>query len=228
MMSRSLFDQELASLKSDLEAIGNRVALTLEDTIAALSRTDLTLARRIADSDLDINQLALQLEQDCIDLIVRQQPLAQDLRLIIATSKITTDLERIADQCVDVCGILLRPQGLQESKALPEITQMFSAAANMLRQAIVAYRKQDAALAKEICRQDDAIDADFARLMLELSGSLSKRELAADQVINYILVVKYIERIADHVTNFAEWTIFIVTGMYADLNFHDPSIDKYN
>ena len=228
MRTRSLYDQALANLQSDLENMGNKVALIIEDTITALRKNDLVLARRIADSDVVINRLALQLEQACIDLIVRQQPLAQDLRLIIATSKIATDLERIADQCADICGIMLRPGGLAQDDALTPITQMFTAALNMLRQAIIAYAGKDVALAKEICKQDDEIDDAFAQLLLEFSQSFYRGEIVADQVISYIFVVKYIERIADHVTNFAEWTIFIVSGIYADLNFHDPHKNKYN
>ncbi len=224
----SLFDQQLARLQSELSAMGDSITGIIENTIAALRHNDLNSARRIVASDREINSMALHIEQTCINLIARQQPLAQDLRTIVATSKIATDLERIADQCADICGIMLRTVGLPQTDSLLHILQMFTEAYSMFRQALVAHTNQDAILARQVCQNDDAIDNAFARIMLELSETLASGELQASQAVDLILVAKYVERIADHVTNVAEWSIFIASGVYADLNFHDPLKSKYN
>lgn len=227
-MPRSLFDQELARLQSQLVAMGDSIIGIMKNTIATLRHNDLNAARHIVASDTDINSMALNIEQTCINLIARQQPLAQDLRTIVATSKIATDLERIADQCADICGIMLRPGGLPQTESLLHIIQMFSEAYSMFRQALVAYANQDVILARQVCQNDDVIDNAFAGIMLELSATLASGELQASQAVDLILVAKYVERIGDHVTNVTEWSIFIASGVYADLNFHDPLKSKYN
>lgn len=227
-MPRSLFDQELNRLQSKLVAMGDSIAGIIEDTTVALRYKDLNLARRIVASDIKVNSMAMHIEQTCINLIARQQPLAQDLRIIVASSKIATDLERIADQCADICGIILRQTGLPQTESLLHILQMFTEAYSMFRQALIAYANQDAVLARQVCQSDDAIDNAFARLMLELSESLASGELQGSLAVDLILVAKYVERVADHVTNIGEWSIFIVSGVYIDLNFHNPLLSKYN
>lgn len=217
-MPRNNFDQELARLNTDLAEMGRRVDNLMQGTIRCLKSMDIDLAKTIFPSDSDINTMEKNIEQNCIYLLALQQPLAHDLRTITSTLKIITDMERIADQCADICEILATVAGMASLKASPRLLQMFEKARTMFVGSLDAYLRQDIDLAKSICLSDDEVDALFSSIVLEQCTKISSNQTAVPENVDFMFIAKYIERIADHATNIAEWAIFVKTGSHPNLN----------
>lgn len=217
-MPRTQFEQELERLGIDLAEMGRLVDSLMEGTIRCLKKTDAALARTIFPHDLEINAMEKGIEQGCMNLIALQQPLARDLRTITATLKIITDMERVADQCADICEILATVSDLKQVELPPQMLHMFETARKMFTGALDAFIRRDADTAEEICRQDDEVDAMFSAAILELCGQLSRCASAVPVNVDFLFIAKYIERMADHATNIAEWAIFVETGVHPNLN----------
>ena len=209
-MPRNHFSHELDRLNGDLAEMGRRVDDILLGTIRSLKTMNIPLAGSIVPSDAEINTMEKAIEQTCIQLIALQQPLAHDLRAITAALKIITDLERIADQCADIC----------------EMLTMFEKARHMVSGALDAYIRQDTAAAEAVCREDDEVDALFSASVLELCAQIGERPGAIPENVDFMFIAKYIERMADHATNIAEWTIFVNTGVHPDLNSLHPAAES--
>lgn len=217
-MPRKNFDQELARLNTDLAEMGRRVDNLMQGTIRCLKSMDIDLAKTIFPSDSDINSMEKNIEQSCIYLLALQQPLAHDLRTITSTLKIITDMERIADQCADICEILATVAGMASLKASPRLLQMFEKAREMFVGSLDAYLRQDIDLAKKICLSDDEVDSLFSSIVLEQCTKISSNQTAIPENVDFMFIAKYIERIADHATNIAEWAIFVKIGSHPNLN----------
>lgn len=217
-MPRKNFEQELERLNADLAEMGRRVDNLMQGTIRCLKSMDVSLAKTIFPSDSDINAMEKSIEQSCIYLLALQQPLARDLRMITSTLKIITDMERIADQCADICEILATVAGMAELKASPRLLLMFEKAREMFAGSLDAYLRKDAELAEKICRMDDEVDSSFSSIVLELCSQISAGQTAVPENVDFMFIAKYIERMADHATNIAEWAIFVKTGAHPNLN----------
>lgn len=217
-MPRNIFDQELERLNGDLAEMGRRVDNLMQGTISCLKSMDVRTAGTFFTRDADINAREKSIEQSCMNLIALQQPLARDLRTITATLKIITDMERIADQCTDVCEILSTVSGLASMTASPRMIQMFEKAREMFCGAVDAYIRRDCQLAETICNDDDEVDAMFSNTILELCSQISRDNAAVPENVDFMFIAKYIERIADHATNIAEWAVFVETGVHPNLN----------
>lgn len=217
-MPRKLFDQEMQRLNSDLAEMGRRVDDLMQGTIRCLRSMDISLAKTIFPSDAEINAMEGSIEQSCMNLLALQQPLARDLRTITATLKIVTDMERIADQCADICEILATVSGMASLKASPRLLTMFEKAREMFAGSLDAYLRGDIQLAEKICGDDDEVDTLFSETVLELCAQISDKKTSIPENVDFMFITKYIERIADHATNIGEWTIFIQTGVHPNLN----------
>ena len=225
-MPRNHFSHELDRLNGDLADMGRRVDDILLGTIRSLKTMNIPLAGSIVPSDAEINTMEKAIEQTCIQLIALQQPLAHDLRAITAALKIITDLERIADQCADICEILATVPTITALKASPRMLTMFEKARHMVSGALDAYIRQDTAAAEAVCREDDEVDALFSASVLELCAQIGERPGAIPENVDFMFIAKYIERMADHATNIAEWTIFVNTGVHPDLNSLHPAAES--
>ena len=137
---------------------------------------------------------------------------------ITATLKILTDMERVADQCADICEILSTVSGMTQQTASPRLLLMFSKARAMFAGALDAYLKRDADAARAICAMDDEVDSLFSATVLDLCGRLERHSSAVPESVDFMFIAKYIERIGDHATNIAEWAIFVETGVHPNLN----------
>lgn len=219
-MPRKNFEQELERLNTDLAEMGRRVDNLMQGTIRCLKSMDVNLAKSIFPSDSDVDAMEKNIEQSCIYLLALQQPLARDLRTITSTLKIITDMERIADQCTDICEILATVSGMASLKASPRLLQMFEKAREMFAGSLDSYLRQDTVLAEKICRSDDEVDALFSSIVLELCSQISSGQTAVPENVDFMFIAKYIERMADHATNIAEWAIYVKTGSHPNLN--DP------
>ena len=217
-MPRKVFEQELARLNVDLAEMGRRVDASMQGTVQCLKAMDIRLAKTIFPRDREINTMEKSIEQSCMNLLALQQPLARDLRLITATLKIITDMERIADQCADICEILATVAGMAGLRPTARLLQMFEKAREMFGSALDAYLREDIELAEKVCREDDEVDALFSAAVLELCGQISRSQSTVPENVDFLFIAKYIERMGDHATNIAEWAIFIDTGVHPNLN----------
>ena len=141
-MPRKVFEQELARLNVDLAEMGRRVDASMQGTVQCLKAMDIRLAKTIFPRDREINTMEKSIEQSCMNLLALQQPLARDLRLITATLKIITDMERIADQCADICEILATVAGMAALRPTARLLQMFEKAREMFGSALDAYLRE--------------------------------------------------------------------------------------
>lgn len=217
---RSQFTRELRELSVELSEMGAMVDRVMLDTLSALRNQDLMLARRIYRNDYKINAQESKIEQMCFNLIALQQPMASDLRAITAALKAVTDLERTGDQCADICEILLTNPGSRKMPVPQIISRMMEKARDMFAGALDSFLRRDADLARDVCERDDEVDELFSRAILELSQVLQDDRNMVSQATDYMFIAKYVERMADHATNIAEWAIYTVTGSYKDLNNH--------
>lgn len=223
---RTEFNKELRELHIGLSEMGTMVDRVMMDTLTVLRTHDTTLAREIYRGDVKINSKESRIEQMCFSLIALQQPLASDLRSITATLKVVTDLERIGDQCADICEILLT-YGQSSMMPTPQVIfRMMEKARAMFADAVDSYLRRDVDLAKDVAERDDEVDELFSKAVLEMSALLQEQSNMISQATDHMFMAKYIERMADHATNVAEWAIYLVTGEHKDLSHHADGMLK--
>ena len=215
---RNHFEEEIEKLQLEILKMGSMVEESLLSSINALRYRDIGLAQKVIDSDENIDEREISIEDHCLKLIALQQPLAKDLRIIATAIKIITDLERIADYSVDIAKITIRIAGEEYFKALIDIPLMANKAAEMVRLSIDAYVSSDVEKAKETAAMDDELDAYYKKLLLELMEIMAKYPEKINQAAHFLLVSRYLERIGDHVTNICERIVFSETGARVNLN----------
>ena len=211
-MIRQGFDQELESLRQELVHMGQIVQDAIKNAVDALARRDKALAQQVMDGDDLIDSMQVEIEDRCISLIARQQPVATDLRILGTGLKITTDLERIGDHAFDIAKIVLLIGDEPLIKPLVDIPRMAVMAQSMLEDSLQAYLKLDIQLAEKVCRDDDLVDQLYHQVFRELLTYMLEDPKKINQATQLIFVARYLERIADHSTNVAEWVIYLVTG----------------
>ncbi len=209
---RQSYDQELEGLRTELLRMGDLVGKAIEDAVQSLAKQDEALAKRVIAGDDVIDQLEIDIEDKCMVLIARQQPLARDLRIIGTGLKITTDLERMGDHAFDIAKVTLRLAKQPLIKPLVDIPRMARMAQAMLKDSLEAYMKLDIALAEQVCLADNEVDDLYQQVFRELLTYMMEDQRTIGQATQLIFVGRYLERIADHATNIAEWVIYLVTG----------------
>ena len=212
MPTRQSYDQELEALRSDIMRMGGMVSKTIDDAVKSLATKDVQLARQIVEGDDLIDNLEVEIEDKCMVLIARQQPLARDLRIIGTGLKITTDLERMADHASDIAKITMRIGDQPLIKPLIDIPRMAFFSQKMLKDALDAYVTMDIKLAEQVCLDDDEVDHLYSQIFRELLTYMMEDPHTISQATQLLFVARYLERIADHSTNIAEWLIYLVTG----------------
>nr|WP_320146460.1 phosphate signaling complex protein PhoU [uncultured Anaeromusa sp.] len=212
--TRHNYDYELQGVRNDILQMGQMVITAIERSIQALVDLDMELACQVIQGDDAIDELELLLEERCVVLIARQQPLAKDLRILSTGLKISTDLERIGDHAFDIAKIAKRlgEGGNGHIKPLLDIPRMAGLATQMLRDALTAYVNMDVELADKVCQADDEVDALYNQLFRELLTYMLADPAVINDATQLIFVARYLERVADHTTNIAEWVIYLQTG----------------
>lgn len=203
------FDQELETLKGRLLLMGGRTEAIVQKSVEALKRRDPRLAREVFDDDQAIDRLEIDVEERCIGLLALRQPLAVDLRFITAALKISNDLERMGDHAVNIAEGALRLAEVPPLKPLVDIPRMADMAASMLREALDAFVRRDAATARRLCRRDDDVDNLNRQLFRELLSFMLEDPSTITRAMELILVARNLERVADLATNVAEEVVFI-------------------
>jgi phosphate transport system protein len=218
MDTRFNFHQSLEDLKKSLLKMGGLVEDLIYEAVEALATLDEVKAKATVEKDDEVDDLMLQIEENCLRLIALQQPMASDLRLIGMALKIATDLERIGDHAVDIGKITIRLSGEELIKPLEDIPRMSVLVKNMLHESLLAYTEQNIHRAAALAEKDDEIDKLYSTLMSEMIGMMSEDQIRNRQLSHLMFVAHYLERVADHATNIGEGVIYMVTGKRKDLN----------
>ena len=209
---RSRFDHELDILNEELVSMGNLVESSIEAAVSALKTQNVDLARRVVEGDREVNNKEREIEDLAMKLILRQQPVAGDLRLISTALRMITDMERIGDQAADISEITIMLADQTYLKELIHIPQMGDATIKMVRESIDAFVRKDVDLAKQVILYDDVVDELFDVIKEELIGYIRENKGSSEQAIDFMMIAKYFERIGDHAQNIAEWVYYAITG----------------
>ena len=209
---RRKFDEQLDELNNSLIDMAEIVKKAIADANKALIEQDIALAQKIIASDDEIDNKEKEIESLGLKLILQQQPVARDLRLVSAVLKIITDLERVGDHATDISELTILLADKQYMKKLEHIPQMAAATMKMLTDSIEAFVKKDLELANEVIAYDDVVDNLFEMVKKDLVELMKENADNSDQAIDLIMIAKYFERIGDHATNVAEWVVFSLTG----------------
>lgn len=211
---RAKFDSQLDKLHTDLIEMGSLCEQAISFAIAALIQNDVKLAHNAIEIEKNIDDKEREIEGFCLKLLLQQQPVAKDLRQISSALKMITDMERIGDQAADIAEIVTFID-LSEGRKYVHIPQMADAAAKMVTESITAFVRGDIELAHQVICNDDIVDDYFNRVKRELSDIISKEPEIGQQVIDILMIAKYLERIGDHATNIAGWVEFSITGQHS-------------
>lgn len=218
MANRSSFDKDLKQLKDDLMEMVHLSKQAIEEAVEALANQDIEQAQRIIQNDQKINEYDEKINHSVIQLIAQQQPVASDLRRIIAALKISNDVERIGDLAVNIAKSILHIGDGPLIKPIEEIPKMAGIALQMLSDVIKAFNNEDVALAMETAKKDDQVDAMYGSLIKELLGLMNIHPASTSQIAQLSFICRFIERVGDHSTNIAEHIIFMVKAKKYDLN----------
>ncbi len=217
-MPRADFDRHLRQLQDDLLVLGSMVEKAIDKALDALKRRDLELSRQVVQEDDIIDKKRFELEEACIELIATQQPIARDLRILVAVLQIAVELERIGDYAEGIGKISLMMGSEPPVKPLIDIPRMAEKGTDMLRRSLDAFVRRDADLALQVCNDDDEVDALYDQVYRELLMLMIQNPKIIERGTYLLWVSHDLERIADRATNIAERVIFLVTGKLVEIN----------
>lgn len=223
-MTRELFDRNLRELRDDVLKLGDMVNLAIGESVRALKESNLSLAQQIIAEDEKINELRYDIEESCVKLIARQQPMAGDLRTIIAAMTITMELERMGDHAKGIAVIVQRMGGEPPIKPLIDIPRMANISCDMLRQSLDAFIASNAEQAEIVAQQDDEVDQLYTEIFHELVTIISKDSSLTTRAMFLLFAAHNLERIADRVTNICERVVFLSTGRFSEFPGGSPNI----
>jgi len=209
---RNKFDEQLTKLHDMLIDMGAMIEKAITLAIQALVQQDKAMAQQAIAVDEDIDHMEKDIEAMCLRLLLQQQPVAKDLRLISAALKMITDMERIGDQAADISEIAIYLIGETYIKQLEHIPQMAAATSKMVTDSIDAFVKMDLQLARRVVDYDDVVDGLFDTVKSDLIELIQADAANGQQAMDFLMIAKYFERIGDHAVNIAEWVIFSITG----------------
>ena len=209
---RKTFDAELQELNYEMIDMAAAAEDAIDVVTESLASGDDEAAKSAVEVTRQMDEMERDIENRCLRLLLQQQPVARDLRTISAALKMVTDLQRIGDQCSNIAEISLLLTGQKQTSALAHIRTMSQKAGVMVKRAIFAYVNRDTDAARAVIALDDEIDEFFRTIKAELVELIVENRQEADQAIDLIIIAKYLERIADHGVNIAQWAIFCVTG----------------
>ncbi len=209
---RSRFDEQLAILYTNLIEMGALIEDSISNAVKALMTQDVVLAKAVKKGDNKIDDKEKEIESLCLKLLLQQQPIAKDLRLISTALKMITDMERIGDQASDISSITIFLANETYIKQLEHIPQMATATMKMVTDSIDAFVKKDLELANAVIASDDVVDDLFRQVKQDLIVLIHTNKDNGEQAIDLLMVAKYLERIGDHAVNIAEWVVFSITG----------------
>ena len=216
MTIRAQYDADLAALKTAVAEMGGCAADAVEAALEALCTADADGAAAVIKGDGRINSMQRDIEHRCMTLLLRQQPVAGDLRRISTAMKTVTDIERIGDHAADIAEIIphLAVSRKAGDPAVSDAIRMGQKAHKMLLDALDALTGEDEPAAQKVIAADDEVDYDFNAIKRTLAAEIAADPAKVDAALDLLMVIKYLERIGDHAVNLAEWVEFLRTGRY--------------
>jgi phosphate transport system protein len=216
-MPRTSFERHLHELQDEVLVLGSMVEKAIYSSMEALKNRDLELAKQVISDDSEIDRTRYDVEEKCVELIVTQQPVASDLRIIVAVLNIIIDLERIGDHAEGIAKIAVMIGEEPPLKPLIDLPRMAQKTGDMLRRSLDAFVKRDAEAARKISREDDEIDALYEQVFRELLTFMAEDPKTITRATRLIWVGHNLERSADRVTNICERVVFVVTGKMEEI-----------
>ena len=220
MSNRTQYESDLAALKAALSEMGRNSADAVEDALEALCTADADAAAAVVKGDSRINNMERDIEHRCMTLLLRQQPVAGDLRRISTAMKVVTDIERIGDHAADIAEIIPHLVSVRKAgdPAVSQAIRMGQKAHKMIEDALAALTGEDESAALKVIAADDEVDYDFNTIKHTLAEEIAADPAKVDAALDLLMVIKYLERIGDHAVNLAEWVEFVRTGRYHNEN----------
>ena len=218
MSTRTQYEADLAALKGSLAKMSQLSADAVEDALEALCTADAEEAKGIVKGDTEVNRMERDIEHRCMALLLRQQPVAGDLRHISTAMKVVTDIERMGDHASDIAEIIPHLVTVRKERdpAVSQAIAMGRKAYQMILDAMDALTAEDEVAARRVIAADDAVDYDFNAIKHTLAQEIAADPAKVDAALDLLMVIKYLERIGDHAVNVAEWVQFVRTGRYKD------------
>ncbi len=225
---RSHFDEQLHKLNEEMIRMGSMIEHAIEQAGILMASRDAEHARTVIAADVEVDRKEREIETLCLRLILMQQPVARDLRLVSSALKMITDMERIGDQAADIAEIISMPVKGQRYVYPELLQQMGLAAGTMVNRAVDAFVKRDVDLAHEVIESDDVVDALFNDVKKELLQTMKKHSEFGMQLLDALMIAKYLERIGDHAENIAEWVLFSISGYHSNGTdtLHGPGTEE--
>lgn len=217
-MSREILDHKITDLKHDVLRMGTLVERIVDMAVTSLKEQKLEVAQLVNNEDNKIDELDIHIENECMNLIALQQPLAKDLRTIATVMKIITDLERMGDNAVNISKITLQIGKEPLIKPLIDIPRMSQIVQKMLKLSLDAFLNEDIKLAEEVARMDEEVDDLYEKVLNDILSFIIENNNVTVQATKLMFVGRYLERIADHATNICERIIYMVTGELKEIN----------
>ena len=213
---RNRFEQQLFELNREIIEMGALCEEAIEAAAKALIDGDVNLAETVKENGSAIDQMERDIESRCMKLLLHQQPVAKDLRLISAALKIITDMERIGDQAEDIAEIVAFLNG-HNMDGMKLITEMAGETTRMVTSSVDAFVKKDVELARNVIARDDIVDTYFSKVKRGIITWIAEKPEDGEFALDLLMISKYFERIGDHATNIAEWVIYSVTGIHKEV-----------
>ena len=214
---RNRFDEQLERLHVELIQMGASCEDAISAAAEALLKGDAVLADAACQAERDIDQREREVENLCLKLLLQQQPVARDLRVISAALKMISDLERIGDQAADIAELVSYVR-VPDGSGVLHIADMTRAVIGMVTDSVDSFVKRDLELARAVCAADDRVDELFDQVKRELIDMIAADAAWGQQGLDLLMVAKYLERIGDHATNVAEWVEYSITGVHPSNN----------
>ncbi|MCL2639125.1 MAG: phosphate signaling complex protein PhoU [Oscillospiraceae bacterium] len=218
---RNVFDEQLQELNNKIIEMGALTEHSISNAVEALLTQNTALASAVKADERESDKKEREIETLCFDMLLRQQPVARDLRKISAALKMVTDMERIADQAEDIAEITKHLIGIKFIKQPEDITKMAEATKKMLKESIDSFVNRDLSLAMSVLGHDDVVDELFITIRTDLIASIHENPENGEQALDLLMIAKYLERIGDHASNIAEWVIFMITGEHKNANHNN-------
>lgn len=219
---RSKFDEQLSELNSEMIKMGTMIEANIAKAVDALYRCDTVLAKKIMEGDEEVDRAQKKIESICFNLLIRQQPVARDLRVVTAALKMVTDMERIGDHAADICEMTIYMGGKKYAQILDNhINKMASETVLMLNWSIEAYVEKDKHKAADVIVRDDVVDELFDEVKNDIIKMILENPKEGEAATDLLMIAKYFERIGDHATNISEWVLYSLKKSEDDLVIED-------
>ncbi len=214
---RDHYEEQLKKLNDYVAKMGELIETAISDALDALMNKDVEEAKNTISFDTRIDHMEREIEGLCLNLLLSQQPVATDLRMVSAALKMITDMERIGDHAADISEITLILAKTGYPSDLSQIKEMADETVRMVKNSVEAYLKKDMEKASGVIRQDDIVDNYFVQVKKDIIRQINENIQNGEQAADVLMIVKYLERIGDHATNIAEWVLFYLTGGHPDV-----------